>query len=90
MSDNATAGAGDASAAASASAVEAKAAPGDVVVTLSGPAFAVAQRIADLRKTSVAQAMADALALQETVATEQSTGARLLIERHGDVEELAG
>ena len=63
---------------------------GDVMVSLSPAAFAAVKRIAALKGVGEAQAMSDALALQETVAVEKSTGARLLIERHGDVEELAG
>jgi hypothetical protein len=65
-------------------------AAGDVVVALSAGAFATAERIARLKGVGVEQAMSDALALQEAVSVEKSTGARLLIERHGEVEELAG
>jgi hypothetical protein len=63
---------------------------GDVLVRLSPSAFRSVQRIAALKGVDEAQAMSDALALQEAVAIEKSTGARLLIERHGSVEELAG
>jgi hypothetical protein len=64
--------------------------PGDVMIRLSPSAFRSVQRIAALKGVDEAQAMSDALALQETVAVEKSTGARLLLERHGNVEELAG
>jgi hypothetical protein len=70
--------------------VSAEAGVGDVVVKLSPRAYAAAQHIADMKGVDVGQAVADALALQETVAAEKSTGARMLIERHGDVVELAG
>jgi hypothetical protein len=62
----------------------------DVLVALSQGAVAAAQRIASIRGISVGKAMSDALALQETVAVEKAAGARLLLERHGNVEELAG
>lgn len=63
---------------------------GEVVVTLSPEAYAAAQRIAALKKIPVEEALSEALALQEAVAVEKSSGARLLIERHGQVEELVG
>lgn len=63
---------------------------GEVVIALSPEAYAAAQRIAALKKIPVEQALSEALALQEAVAVEKSSGARLLIERHGQVEELVG
>ena len=92
--DAAMAAASDAVAAATVrdggTAVEVAAEPGDVIVALPPAAAAAAQRIASIRHISVGQAMSDALALQETVAVEKASGARLLIERNGNVKELAG
>ena len=48
---------------------------GEVVIALSPEAYAVAQRIAALRNIPVEQVLSDALALQEAVAVEKSTGA---------------
>ena len=70
--------------------VEVAAQAGDVIVALPPSVYAVVQRIAGLRGTTPEKTISDALALQEAVTVEKNSGARLLIERHGDVEELAG
>jgi hypothetical protein len=62
---------------------------GDVIVALPAEVSAVVLRIAGLTNTSFEKVISDALALQEAVTMERQRGARVLIERHGNVEELA-
>lgn len=59
-----------------------------VSVAFTPAAYAVALQVAALKGIPVEQAISGALALQMAVTNAKSTGARLLLERGGHVEEL--
>jgi hypothetical protein len=62
---------------------------GQFVVTFSAAAWAVAQRNAALLGIPVGDVVSQALALQKAVIEARDSGARVVVEKRGRVEDLA-
>jgi hypothetical protein len=65
-----------------------RAEPGSETLTFTAGAMAVARQHAGLMHKTVGEVVSNALALQQAVLEARSSGARVLVEKQGRVQEL--